>query len=953
MQEIKALAKPEFQANPEKFYPVETIKRYGFSRYFCDKCKAPFWRHNDRVTLCGDSNCVGRYSFIGEQRGIGKDHHVTYEEAFETFRSSFVEKARIKHTCIKRYPVVARWRQDVDFVAAGIFCFQPSCVTGELEPPANPLICPQFCLRFNDLDSIGITGRHYSGFIMLGIQVFNRPDRFVYFKEECTEFNLEWLINGLGIDPDEITLIEDVWAGGGNLGPSIEYFVGGLEVGNMVFMQYSVNPVDASRRELELQVIDVGAGLERVPWLLNGTPTSYVDVFPGALQHLQSVTGLPVQNEAWRKFGPLSCVLNADEVDNMDDAWARIATELQVDAKQLQDDIAPIRDMFIVCDHTRTVLMAIEDGSLPSNIGGAANVRQVLRRVFALLKKHQWWEKLGMDGLIKLFDLHREDLSRIYGPFQPYPSFRDIIEIEYQRWSTSEETARKQLASIMAKRKNVLGVDDWITAIISFGLDADTISEITKLPVPSSLFLRLAEFQERTARVTPHELYSTVTLPGTRELYYNLPTPSQFDANVVAVFANKTHNDVENLVVLDQTGLYPTGGGQDHDCGQLVVGSETYAVVDVFKAGNCVMHVLDRAIAGGQAAVGAAVHGTVDMVRREQLRNHHTATHMMCAAARKVLGPHIWQNGAKKTVDYAHLDITHYRSLSHEEEQAIENEVNRIARSCVDIHKYELAKEKAEEKHGFSLYQGGIVPGNTLRIVDILDTDTEACCGTHCDNTAQVGFVKIIRSKRVSDGVVRIQFVAGERALGYANSESDILHHLKTTWGIAEEEIVKTADRFFDGHKRAEKQSGQLATLTVRVAVLELLGDADTRVAFIKTDQPDPTMFISLTPSFAERLKAAGKGLVFVGATFVYGLLGNPALVDVNALEAALQADDAAAPAAKPGKKLIVKDKLQVKAGKSKITVGGICEFRSFSSKQATVVASLVAQNILDYTSRM
>jgi alanyl-tRNA synthetase len=82
-----------------------------------------------------------------------------------------LENERIPHTAIKRYPVVARWRQDVDYVAAGIFCFQPFCVTGELEPPANPLCCPQFCLRFNDLDSIGLTGRHYSGFIMLGIQV--------------------------------------------------------------------------------------------------------------------------------------------------------------------------------------------------------------------------------------------------------------------------------------------------------------------------------------------------------------------------------------------------------------------------------------------------------------------------------------------------------------------------------------------------------------------------------------------------------------------------------------------------------------------------------------------------------------------------------------------------------------------------------------------------------------
>jgi alanyl-tRNA synthetase len=116
----------------------------------------------------------------------------------------------------------------VDYVAAGIFCFQPYCVTGEMDPPANPLICPQFCLRFNDLDNIGLTGRHFSGFVMIGIQVFNKPNEFIFFKDECVEFNYRWLTEELKIDPSEITFIEDIWAGGGNLGPCVEYFIHGL-----------------------------------------------------------------------------------------------------------------------------------------------------------------------------------------------------------------------------------------------------------------------------------------------------------------------------------------------------------------------------------------------------------------------------------------------------------------------------------------------------------------------------------------------------------------------------------------------------------------------------------------------------------------------------------------------------------------------------------------------------
>lgn len=156
--------------------------------------------------------------------------------------------------------MIARWRNDVDYVAAGIFCFQPYCVTGEMDPPANPLICPQFCVRFNDLDNIGVTGRHYSGFTMMGIQVFNKPNQFIFFKDECVEFNYRWLTEELKIDPEEITFIEDIWAGGGNLGPCVEYFIHGLEIGNMVFMQYKYDH-QGKTEELPVKVIDVGIGL--------------------------------------------------------------------------------------------------------------------------------------------------------------------------------------------------------------------------------------------------------------------------------------------------------------------------------------------------------------------------------------------------------------------------------------------------------------------------------------------------------------------------------------------------------------------------------------------------------------------------------------------------------------------------------------------------------------------
>lgn len=263
---------------------------------------------------------MGKYTFIGKGCGIGATGtKITYAEAWKGFERSLTS-SRIPCKSIERYPVVARWRNDVDYVAAGIFCFQPYCVTGELDPPANPLICPQFCVRFNDLDNIGLTGRHYSGFVMLGIQVFNAPDKYVFFKEECVEFNYRWLTEELEIDPEEITFIEDIWAGGGNLGPSIEYFVHGLELGNMVFMQYKYFP-DGKYEELAIKIIDTGIGLERIPWLVNGSPTSYYDVFRNALGFLKDKLGVSMNNEIWEKLGPYTCKLNIDEVEDIEKTW--------------------------------------------------------------------------------------------------------------------------------------------------------------------------------------------------------------------------------------------------------------------------------------------------------------------------------------------------------------------------------------------------------------------------------------------------------------------------------------------------------------------------------------------------------------------------------------------------------------------------------------------------------
>lgn len=127
-----------------------------------------------------------------------------------------------------------------------------------------------------------------------------------------------------------------------------------------------------------------------------------------------------------------------------------------MDLPTVKKAVAPIKDMYVVLDHTRTLLMIISDGALPSNKGGGKNVRNILRRVFAILKKYKWWDVLKMDGLITLFETHKKDLEGLYGKFPEYKSFRSIIEIEYERWLTNADEQKGRLKKLLKKRKNKL-----------------------------------------------------------------------------------------------------------------------------------------------------------------------------------------------------------------------------------------------------------------------------------------------------------------------------------------------------------------------------------------------------------------------------------------------------------------------------------------------------------------
>jgi alanyl-tRNA synthetase len=298
--------------------------------------------------------------------------------------------------------------------------------------------------------------------------------------------------------------------------------------------------------------------------------------------------------------------------------------------------------------------------------------------------------------------------------------------------------------------------------------------------------------------------------PPTEVGYYEDPYTVDFRARVL--WSDR------DLVLLDRTYFYPTGGGQITDTGHL----GELAVVEVLREGPHVLHRLERP---SPFTAGEAVRGRIDAPRRRQLMQHHTATHLLNGALREVLGPHVWQAGAFKSPELARIDITHFRALSLDELAQVDRRVNAVIRENRPVRSYFESRGEAERRFGFTLYQGGSVPGKRLRIVEIEGFDVEACGGTHCTRTGEVGFVTILGTERIADGVVRLTYAAGDRAIEVKQQNERTLHELGARLGVAPGELVPRVDRLLAELKTKEKAARTLVGADLDVLARQIEQD--------------------------------------------------------------------------------------------------------------------------------
>ncbi|VVC06303.1 Alanine--tRNA ligase [uncultured archaeon] len=792
MDKSQILAK--FSADPDRYYKVALFENEGFKRKSCSQCKRFFWTVNDSHNTCPDHS-EDSYSFIGDPP---TSKRFDYTQAWKEVESFFVQNG---HKSVSRYPVVCRWRDDLYFTIASIVDFQR--VMGSkvvFEFPANPLIVPQTCLRFKDIENVGVTGRHFSSFCMIGQHSI--PNSQGYWKDKCVELDFRLLTERFGISKNEITFVEDVWAGGGSFGSSLEYFVRGLELGNAVFTEFQGDLTNYS--VLDQKIIDMGAGLERFAWITMGTPTAYDCCFGPITKYMIQKIGVDINSNIVSKyFRAISKTLS--EHTDISSAKNAAAKMLGIEQDAIDKIISPLEGIYLIADHLRTLIFAISDGALPSNVGGGYNLRMILRRTLATIDRFGW--NFDLNDLI---DLHIDYLKSTYPELEETrKDVKIIIGIEKDRYKESRDRM-KTIASTLKAQNKKLNVDDLIRLYESDGITPDFLKETQIISeIPPTFYERLSDLHQSEKTEKRVEL-NLDGIPDTDLLYYK-EDPHEFEAKVLKIINGK-------FVVLDKTSFYPRGGGQEPDHGKIA----DYDVIDVNKHGNVVVH----EVRGGIPHEGEIVKCKIDSMRRYGVTRHHTSTHILNASSRNTLGSWIWQHSAFKEKDYARLDITHHSNLTEEEITKIEDLANLTIRKNIPILINEFERGDAEQKYGFRIYQGGVVPVKLVRIVNVEGFDIEACGGTHVKKTGELGLIKITKAERIQDGVVRLEFVAGEAALKYTQNQDKKISQIVKTLGSSKEKILESFEHVVKDSDDAKKKLKQLIKRTSEPAAKNAIAQA-------------------------------------------------------------------------------------------------------------------------------
>jgi alanyl-tRNA synthetase len=759
-------------------YAIDYFKKNGFERKICKKCGTPFWTINHSKTTCGEAPCEP-YDFLINP--IMKKYS-SLDDLRKTYLTYFEKNG---HTIIDPYPVVARWRDDIYLTIASIAVFQPHITSGEADPPANPLVISQPCIRLVDIDDVGKSMKHLTIFEMAAHHAFNYPNKEIYWKDKTVELCHNFLTEIMNVDPMNITYKESWWEGGGNAGPCLEVCVGGLEIATLVFMMYKV--IDDKYELMPMRIVDTGYGLERILWESQSKPTIFHSIYDEILNDVLSKSDIEDKSEMLREY-----VYKSSMGDRQD-------------YKTYGEYLNRIQGVFALLDYTKCLTFMLADGLVPSNSGGGYLARLLIRRALRLINTTKI--NLSLKDLIKL-------QIRKWGK-----TYRHIAEMEEEIYDMLNEEEEKYIATMKrgeriiqniineVKRKgaNTIPSSKLIELYDSQGIPPEMVQEVAKksdikVEVPENFYSEVVKRHLKACGSgEKKELKISIEkYPPTKRIYYDDPYQFEFEAKVIGIEGNK--------IILDSTAFYPEGGGQPYDQGVITWNGGNAKIINVQKVGDVILHEVE----GDKPPLGEIIHGFIDVERRLALMRSHTATHILVAALMKVLGKHIWQAGAQKDVYKNRLDVTHHKQLSDEEIEKVEEIANTYVLKNVDVKVYEMPRAEAERKYGVRIYQGGVVPGRNVRIVEIEGINVQACGGLHVKRTGEVGLIKILKCNKIQDGVLRLEFTCGLSSLKHIQNKEKLIKEATKILNTQEEHLIKNIEKLKGENEKVKLEYRQL-----------------------------------------------------------------------------------------------------------------------------------------------
>ena len=740
--------------------------------------------------------------------------YMTGNEIRKAYLDFFESK---KHLKLHSFSLVPENDPSLLLIGAGMAPLKPY-FTGKLVPPSYRVTTSQKCIRTGDIDNVGRTARHHTFFEMLGNFSFGD-----YFKKEAITWAWEFLTEVLELDTNKLYVTVypedeeayDIWhnivgladerifklednfweIGEGPCGPDSEIFydlgpergcgkptcnVGCdcdryLEIWNLVFTQFNKTK-DGSYEPLEKKNIDTGAGLERLASVIQQKESNF-------------------------------------ETDLLFPIMQRVIDVCHGDYNNKEQKIA----VKVIGDHIRAVTMMIGDGILPSNEGRGYVLRRILRRAVRFGRVLGIEEAFLADLVDIVIDMYKEAYPELA---ERKELIKTVIATEEAQFSATLAQGLELLNAMIedADGTGVLAGEKVFKLYDTFGFPVELTEEIVQehgMTIDHDGFDKAMKAQQERARAARAKVSAKVATPDTTGLDQSALVKDENAVNARVVLigidgaaVERAEKDTAITIILDKTPFHAEGGGQIGDTGYITGPSGKAEVTDTKSLANGLTYMI-AIVTEGSLSKGDEVDITVDKVRNLDIARNHTATHLLQAALRKVLGTHVNQAGSLVTPERLRFDFTHFSPMTNEELAEVEKEVNRQIMKNVDLEIEEMPVDDAIKKGAMALF--GEKYGDIVRVVNVPGFSCELCGGSHVPNTSVIGSFRIVGESGTGTGIRRIEAVTGKAAHERAVADAVLLQETATLLKSKEADIPAKIEQLLTALKEAEREVAQLS----------------------------------------------------------------------------------------------------------------------------------------------